>query len=188
ALRAFLRGERQFAALMGDSAADAYRQAVEADSTFWLAWWRLNEVRVGYLAQPGDTSMVRRYRQHRAELPERERAMIEIAMVLEDPDSNRAKGLQGRLDALLRRYPDYWRGWWSLADLNLHRGFREEGVDIGQVRAQLERTVELNPGFLPAWNHLAEVIFFSDSSRMFRIYDSIPDLFFPGQDRDGVLE
>jgi hypothetical protein len=71
-------------------------------------------------------------------------------------ESGMADSLSQRL-AILRqattRFPTYWPAWWSLAN-NLVHQFPYLGTTMGDARAALERTVELNPGFYPAWGHL----------------------------------
>src|SRR6266568_2350150 len=51
-LRAFLDGERLLAASKFAAAADAFGHAIEADSSFWLAYWRLAYTKAVWLAAP----------------------------------------------------------------------------------------------------------------------------------------
>src|SRR5262249_23058820 len=59
--------------------------------------------------------------------------------------------------ALLRqitvRFPTYWPGWYDYANYMVH--FTPYvGTQYEDARAALERTVQLNPGFVSAWEHL----------------------------------
>lgn len=162
-LRAFLQGEAFFGSFRLQQAEDAYLRAVEADSTFWLAWRRLNYLRGAYMDRPTDTAISRRVREHRAALPDRERALIEIGLVLSNSDSARALDRRERYQRLLRQYPDFWWGWWVLADNDFHSGSIYHGVSTDEVIAELQQVLSLNPGFAPAWDHLLGLVVTRDS-------------------------
>jgi serine/threonine-protein kinase len=148
ALRAFLRGERAMVAAHWREATDAYREAMQADSTFWLAYQRY-----AYAGGWGggivvDSTIRAAYRTHRSELPEADRLFIEAGM---------AHGLSqqvARFREATLRFPDNWFLWMDLGDTYLH-----EGSWVGTTRAEaqeaLEHAVELNPRLVPAWDHLA---------------------------------
>ncbi len=103
ALKAYLKGEEYFRTLDYDKAHDAFKEAIAADSTFALAWYRLaRAVRWG----GGDytTSALFRARREaldhalagRSELPERFQMLIEAADAFEKGDVNRARELYQR--------------------------------------------------------------------------------------------
>ena len=164
AMRAFLKGEAAFAAYRMQEAEDAYLAAVEADSTLWLAWYRLNYIRSAYMLRPADTAIRNRVEAHLDELPDRERRMLEVPkMTREDAALDRRSSSRARFQAILRDYPDYWWGWWVLADNSFHTGGLIYGTSPEETIAELRRTVELNPSFVPAWAHLAQALYLRDS-------------------------
>jgi len=138
ALRAFLEGEQAIARSQWQSAVDAFGRAIAGDSTFWLAYWRYQYSRTWILqsVEPGIAAAVRA---HRAEFPERDRLLAEGQSLL-----------------VTQRYPDYWPGWMALGDARTHQGGWEGHLPAEAINA-LEQTIVLNPGFLPAWEHLVWV-------------------------------
>ncbi len=164
AMRAFLKGEAAFAAYRMQEAEDAYLAAVESDSTLWLAWHRLNYIRSAYLLRPADTAIRNRVEAHLDDLPDRERRMLEVPkMTRESVELDRRSSSRARYQAILRDYPDYWWGWWVLADNSYHTGGLIYGTSPEETIAELRRTVELNPSFVPAWAHLAQALYLRDS-------------------------
>jgi len=135
ALRAFLEGEQAIARSAWNTAADAFARAIASDSTFWLAYWRYQYSRTWVLL-PVDSAIRATVRAHRAEFPERDRPLAE-----------------GRNREATERFPDYWPGWMASADGLAHRGGLGGFLPTDAIAA-LERTLALNPGFLPAWEHL----------------------------------
>jgi serine/threonine-protein kinase len=79
ALRAFLEGERDIVESRWQSAAQSFGHAIEADSTFWLAYWRYAYAKE-WNFEEFDSSVVRAFREHRKALPEQERLLIEGAL------------------------------------------------------------------------------------------------------------
>ena len=148
ALRAFLAGEGALVENRWEEAAADYRRAMEADSTFWLAYgryafakyWSLDE------AEPRVWSLLER---HAAELPERDRRFVEILQFGDDSvDRVLADGR-----SLTEQFPDYWIGWMIHADQVLHMG-PMVGHEREEARVALEQTLRLNPRLIPAWSHL----------------------------------
>jgi tRNA A-37 threonylcarbamoyl transferase component Bud32/TolB-like protein len=146
ALRAFLEGERAITKGQFGRAEEAFGRALEADSSFWLAYRRYDFAR-SYNFKPVDSVIVARYRANRQSLPERERLLIEALM----PDS--LSESMARLQELTRRFPDFWPAWWEYAEELTH----EAGL-LGHTRSEaqaaLERTIALNPDLTGAWDHL----------------------------------
>jgi tetratricopeptide (TPR) repeat protein len=150
ALRAFLRGERAVGLNRWIEAADAFRASFGEDSTFWLASWRYdNALRWVGQSYPTDSLARRAYLPHLASLPPSDRELVEANLVLED-------SLSAGLDRFRRateRYPTNWIAWMELGDHLLHMGGLL-GNSRAESRRALERATELNPGFVPAWQHL----------------------------------
>jgi hypothetical protein len=149
ALRAFLDGERAMAANDFVGAADAFSRAIQADSTFWLAYWRYEFTR-NWHGQPVDSAVHAAYWEHRARLPERDRMLIE-ARAIETATASLAA-----LQAVIERFPTYWPAWLLVQDQLVHRQ-PYLGTTYADAREALERFTSLNPDFIPGWTHLAEI-------------------------------
>jgi hypothetical protein len=128
------------------AAADAFSRAIDADSAFWLAYRRLAYSRQ-WRFDPVDSTIINAYRDHRFELPERERLLIEANM------TDTARVTLSRLQEITRRYPDYWPGWLAYADRFVHVA-PLLGYTSADARAALQRTLRLNPNLAPVWQHL----------------------------------
>jgi serine/threonine-protein kinase len=147
ALRPFLDGERLLAASNFASAADAYEQAIAADSTFWLAYWRFAYVKGVWLGEPVDSVTRAAYVDHRGTFPERDRLLIEANL------ADRLSISSSRLRSITERYPDYWPAWFAYAD-NLVHQLPFTGTGYPEARAALEHTLGLNPDLAEGWTHL----------------------------------
>jgi len=75
ALRAFLDGERELERNRWGEAGLAYRSAMTADSTFWLAYYRYALAQDWQMA-PREPQIIEALRLHRDLLPERERLLV----------------------------------------------------------------------------------------------------------------
>jgi tetratricopeptide (TPR) repeat protein len=146
ALRAFLEGERAITKGQFGRAEEAFGRALEADSSFWLAYRRYDFAR-SYNFKPVDSVIVARYRANRQSLPERERLLIEALM----PDSL-GDGM-ARLQELTRRFPDFWPAWRQYAEELTHQAGLLGHTRL-EAQAALERTIGLNPDLSGAWDHL----------------------------------
>jgi hypothetical protein len=147
ALRAFLDGERELEAMRLEQAALAFRSAIAADSTFWLAHYRYA------LAQSWNESTVEPevlqvVRMHRADFPEREQLLMALLV-----DSMPLTERVGRARAVTQRFPEYWPGWLAYADVLAHAG-PFVGHDRTETVEALGRVVALNPRVVAAWEHL----------------------------------
>jgi serine/threonine-protein kinase len=152
ALRAFLEGEGELSHGEWENAAVSYRQAMEADPAFWLAYARHVYASYWSLHEPAD-SVYAALERHRAELPERDRLSTE-AMLLQAHDSL-ALALE-RSALVTQRYPDFWFGWLFQGDGLLHYGPLLGRTEAEAGRA-FERALALNPDLIPAWEHSALV-------------------------------
>ncbi len=168
ALRAFLEGERAVAGYRFVEAADHYGRAIEADSSFWLAYWRLAFSTL-WVLRPVEARITTAYRENRHALPERERLMIEAGM----RDSLSAR-LQAYRDVTLR-FPDYWPAWMQYGDEIFHRA-PVIGHNWEEARSAFERVVSLNPRFVPAWEHLAITLWDTDTARARQAMDTVAAL------------
>jgi len=148
ALRAFLEGERLLVAGQYDPAAVAFGQAIEADSSFWLAYWRYDYTKGTWQGQPVNGAIRAAYVAHRAAFPERDRLLIEASLT-DDMDSSIA-----RERVATERFPDYWPAWFAYADALIHWS-PLTGTGYAESRAALERVLELNPDLAEGWTHFS---------------------------------
>ncbi len=147
ALRAFLEGERAIVESRWEPAARAYRRAIEADSTFWFAYWRYAYA-TDWVFGSVESWVRDAYRRNRASLPVRERLLIEAY------EADSLTKTLARAKEITERFADYWPGWMHYADRLVHEA-PFLGYTRTDARAALERTVGLNPRLIPAWEHLA---------------------------------
>lgn len=149
ALRAFLEGERAIERDDWDAAALAFRSAIAADSTFWLAYYRYVLVQYWGEEEPG-VEFLNALQQHREALPERERVLVDAwSSAIRDSFPVEVE----RYREATRRFPNYWPAWFLLGDRLFHVG-AIYGYRLDESRTAFARAVELNPRLKPAWRHL----------------------------------
>jgi hypothetical protein len=169
ALKAFLTGEGRIEKGDWGGAAQAYNDAVAADSSFWLAYWRL-----WYAKSWGadvDTTLFAAVRAHRAELPDRERLLIESCTCVADSLQTAIRLAQ----QVTTRFPDDWFAWLFLGDNLVHAG-PVLGYTAADARAALERGLALKPGLVDGWDHLLKVSFGKDTSATRRALHALAPL------------
>jgi serine/threonine-protein kinase len=140
-----IQAERRF---LRPEAKEHYRQAVELDSTFAVAWLRLglSEFQGGNIADA--SAAMARAEQYIDRTSERDRLMIQgiMSFIRFDPE-----GTERNLNQLIARYPDdkEARTWLSLLYAQTDR--QEDRVHV------LREIVRLDPFYAPAYNELAYV-------------------------------
>lgn len=147
-LTAFVEAEALLRRGSYEAASDAYRRALERDSTFALAWFglALSEGWAGTLESAAHAS--RRAVRYIAALPERDALLVRGWY---ENEAASAHGLE-LIRVATRRYPDDALAWYLLGETIFHYGDvllqdPEEGL-----RA-FEHAIELDPEFLPARIH-----------------------------------
>jgi TolB-like protein/tetratricopeptide (TPR) repeat protein len=146
ALEAYFEGEHLIADYRMPEAAAAFARAIQADSTFWLAAWRLQWA-MAFTGRSVDSGITVAWRAHLASLSEPDRLLAQARL---------ARRLVDRIALtrdVTRRHPEYWPAWLDYGDVLLHFG-PYAGIPLSAARAPLERAVQLNPRLLPAWDHL----------------------------------
>jgi class 3 adenylate cyclase/tetratricopeptide (TPR) repeat protein len=139
ALRAYLEGEVHFRHFDLQAATEAYKRAVERDSTFALAHYRLADTYL-WPGNIGDPS----YNLEQAlvfsdRLPSRERILVKALHALEERSPDAIESLR----QLVSRHPEGAEGWYLLADTYLHvPGAFATAEEIAQM---FERSVDLDP-------------------------------------------
>jgi DNA-binding SARP family transcriptional activator len=148
ARRAYIAGELALARSDMPGAIDAFERAFAMDTTFWWAYWRSLYPRGYHETSPPDPALVQKVIEHRWELPEADRRLIEVTRL------SRSVGERiTRLRLLTDQFPDYEPARWEYADWLVHRG-SYLGHTLEDTRSALEQVLALNPRFAPAWDHL----------------------------------
>jgi hypothetical protein len=141
AMRAFILGEQAMRRSEYREAVPHFVQAVEEDSTFALAWNRLQSAR-GSTGEPGWGEAGSRAARHAAKLPERERLLVEAYSVLVRPESQALVIVE--LEDAVRRSPDDWELLGVLSKF-LYHGGRFAGISPRTADSVRARAVALAP-------------------------------------------
>jgi tetratricopeptide (TPR) repeat protein/TolB-like protein len=168
AIRAYLEGMQYYRRSEWDSAIVALRAAVEQDSTFALAQYKLASaygwsVRHGMGSREtlahGEAAL-----RHADRLPTRERTLMAGNLLI---DRGRPAALD-TLEAYVASYPDDSEGLFQLADVRFHMQ-HIAGLDLEELYSSFEHVLELDPSLTPAVNHLLQLsLAYNDSARYFR--------------------
>jgi tetratricopeptide (TPR) repeat protein len=174
AIRAYLRGQQYYRRSNWDSAAAAFQRAVDADSTFALAHYRLgltygwNTRHGGFGSRAARThaELAQRYSDR---LPARERTLVAAHALFEE-------GRLAAYDSMVRyvsRHPDDPEGWYMLGDVRYH-AMPILSIDVDDLFEPFDRILELDPSFAPAIIHPLELsLAYDDSARYFRFLDAL---------------
>lgn len=163
ALRAYLRGEHFYRRSQWDSAAAAFEDAVQLDSTFALAHFRLGMSSgwLEFLGSPSAREHAQAAVRFAARLPPRERMLMEAQELHE-------AGNPAALDTLtqyVRKYPDDADGWQYLGDVQFHAS-PFVGEPYGSAGPAFDRAIALDSTAAPAYVHqLDEAAMRGDSAR-----------------------
>jgi tetratricopeptide (TPR) repeat protein/TolB-like protein len=156
ALKAYLEGEGHFRRSDFEEAIRAYRRAIEADSTFALALYRLG-LSYGWIEgirSDLPTRYVERAARLADRLPPREALIVKGDLALQ------RASLEGLtiLQQAVREYPEDAEAWYLLGDTYVHLG--PQGLTAQEeVEKALSRALELDPTFAPAYIHYLEYAF-----------------------------
>jgi tetratricopeptide (TPR) repeat protein len=171
ALKAYLAGEREYRVAHWDEAAQHYLRAMDLDSTFARAIYRLIKA-TDWGGGTGDhREYVRRLAPLVDRLPERDRMLIRGDLQLSrDKDLDAAAALTV-LEALTRRYPDDVEGWVALGE----KYFHAHGLALlptSTYRGAFARAIQLNPHYGEPYVHLIDDAFLQlDSSHARRLIE-----------------
>ena len=171
-LRAFLAGEQFTIAGRWPEAIEAYASAIKADSSFWLAGWRFNSAQGWVLHGNRDPDLQRGYESHLSAFGERDRMLIEADMT---GDTVPFVDYLARYRAIVTRFPDDWSAWSEYAD-KLHHWGPMIGVTNSEMRAALQRTVDLNPRLVPYLEHLLDASLGHDSAQAANVVEALTAL------------
>ncbi len=140
ALKAYLEGEALWRRGWPDSALIPLRRAVEADSTFALAWYRLS-VAEGFGSWTRAAAAIEQAMQYRDRLSVRDQLLVELQYARRHGDGKRIEELG---QEVTRLYPDHVEGWWGLGRGRVFYSW-QVGKPFAAARAPLERALALEP-------------------------------------------
>jgi tetratricopeptide (TPR) repeat protein len=165
ALRAYLEGEVLYRKADWPAAIGAYRRAVDADSTFAMAWLRLSESISWLPAGDRPEGGVQEPADHAARfvdrLPEREAVLVRAYQAFYTGSMTMLEPLK----SATRRYPDDPELTFLLAEHYVHFGDQLLVDPVDTARA-LDRAIQLDPTFAPYYQHAIESAFDrADSAR-----------------------
>jgi len=178
AIRAYLEGERYYRNSEWDSAKAAFQRALDEDSTFALAQYRL-ALTYGWDGGYGQEETVRHARaalRHADHLPPRERSLVVAHLLFEEAKIAALDSMQSYVE----RYPDDPEGWYMLGDVRYHAR-PLLALEAEDYLTPFDRVLTLDPSLSPAYTHPLELSIVFDDSARFAEY-------FRGLERAGASE
>jgi len=167
ALRAYPEGAAFYRRADFPRAADAFLEAIRYDSTFALAYFRLDasygsmEVHGTEEARMAAEGLAR----YGERLPPRAQRIVEAGKILSAGDISRIPYLV----ETTRRFPDDPEGWFWLGEMYFHLG-GPALVSLEETLDAWERALELDPGFAPTYIHLIQCYIAAGDSARAREY------------------
>jgi tetratricopeptide (TPR) repeat protein/TolB-like protein len=160
ALRAWLEGEVHFRHGNDVAAAAAYERALDHDSTFAFAYYRLSSAYGWAEGMWGNRAEDARAQAFRwaDRLPPRQ---ADLMRGLHAWDMGEYREAHRVLWGLVQRYPDYADAWHQLGDFYYHSGPRIP-VSLDEAHECFVRAVELDPSFATYRIHLIDLAFKHD--------------------------
>lgn len=154
ALRAYLESEAHYRRSDFPAAIEALERAVQADSTFALAYYRLADAYgwVEDIESDQGAIYMQKARDYADRLPPRYVVLLDASVGLLSRDLSVSR----RLEEAVRRYPDDPEIWFLLGEFYLHYNepLMKSLEDADRV---FTRAVQLDPTFAPYYIHLVEV-------------------------------
>ena len=161
ALKAFLQGEQSFRLGRWDSALAAYSLAVETDSGFALAWWRLSRV-IAWRNNGDDSEAVAAGLRAGAlnhGLAPRDSLLLAVDSQMQGvaiPSWSQYRRMHATARAAVQRYPDDADAWQTLGEVYDHYGLYY-GAGLDTSLAAFERAIALDSAYAPAYIHAMEL-------------------------------
>jgi tetratricopeptide (TPR) repeat protein/TolB-like protein len=168
ALKAFLEGEERYRKADFDGALAAYQRALQSDSTFAMALYRLQVISGWMETQPPDSAQRFLERAARAadKLPPDKALFVRGRLAY---SSNISQGL-AMLNEAVKAYPKDPEAWYFLGDAYYHAG-PTVATGLGEAERALSRAVAIDSSFAPAYIHLIQISFteHADSAQAARL-------------------
>lgn len=152
ALKSFLAGERHLLAGEYEPAIEAFEAAVEADSTFALAYLKLSRANGWTVNREARIANLERAYRLSDQLPERERRTVQANYWWHV--DNRARAAADTLRRLTETYPDDPILWYTLGEILWHSAIPRGWPQADQA---FKRASELDPGHAIYYPHYAQL-------------------------------
>ncbi len=170
AIRAYLKGQQHYRQSQWDSALVAFQAAVDADSTFALAHYRLAltygwSVRHGGFGSRGARRHAELALRYAARLPEKERTLVAAHQLFEVGDL----AAHDTMVRYVNRYDGDPEGWYMLGDVRYHAQ-PILGLALDDLLSPFDRLLELDPSLAPAMIHPLELSLVHDDSARYLSY------------------
>jgi len=153
ALKGYLRGERELRAGRYFDAMDGFQQAVDADSSFALAYYRLAAAAAGCALPDFARETADRAFQHRERLGPHDQLVLRAQRAWLHGAVSEAESLYNTITGT---YPDDLEAWFHLGDLLFHSN-PLRGRSATEARVPFERVVRLEPDHVGAMVHLVRI-------------------------------
>ncbi|MEX2282027.1 MAG: BTAD domain-containing putative transcriptional regulator [Gemmatimonadota bacterium] len=153
ALKAYLSGEREFRAGRYPEAVQAFREAIAADSTLALAYYRLAFAAEWIVDDSLALWSARQAARHARELPDRPRRLIEGFLAWREGDAETAERLYKEV---LRQYPRDAEALYNLGEVLFHLN-PMRGRSILEARLPFEGLLATEPANGTATTHLSRI-------------------------------
>ncbi|MCY7380643.1 MAG: hypothetical protein LH467_15050 [Gemmatimonadaceae bacterium] len=152
ALKAYLQGRNAYRANDLYSALAAFQSAVEADSSFALAWYGLASTASWMLRPDIERAAAAQAVRQSGRLSSRDRMLIDGFAAYTRGAADTAEALA---TSVVQTYDDT-DGWVLLGEVLFHHNWKR-GRSLAESRTAWERVLALDPTYWPALQHLAEV-------------------------------
>ncbi len=151
ALRAYLQGESAMRVGRYSEAVSHFRRAVEEDSLFAIAWYRLSIA--GDWAADRQEDALAHTERLAARLPAREAALLRAYVAWASGNAADALDLAR---TVVDHYPNDVSAWYLLGEVIFHSG-ADFGVPLREARAPFEHVLSLDSSNADAMVHLARI-------------------------------
>jgi len=153
ALKAYLEGEQAFRRANYELALASFRRAVEVDSLFALAWYRMSTAAEWLTEADLSREAAERAIALKDRLPAHERELLEANVANRHGDSEEA---ERRYRRITTEHPEDVEAWFQLAEVLSHYN-PARARPFAESRLPWERVLLLEPDHLPGLLHLARI-------------------------------
>jgi tetratricopeptide (TPR) repeat protein len=154
ALKAYLEGETAMRVNAFETAEDAFRRAIAADSGFALAYFRLGKAEEWLTHAEESTRAAEQAVAHADRLSSHDKQLLAAMLTERHGDPDEAERM---LRALLTTYPDDYEAWWQLGEILFHHA-PVVGRPLGDAELPFRRVLALDATSEPALVHLARIM------------------------------
>ncbi len=153
ALKAYLAGEQAYRAGQYVTAVGRFQEAVAADTTFALAFYRLSTAQERLAWAEASRRSVELAFRHSGRLSVHDRRLLEAVLAMR---RGRSGDAEQQLRAIVQAYPDDAEAWFQLGEVLFH-GNPLRGVSMTAAREPFFRALFFDPGDLGALYHLVRI-------------------------------